>query len=71
MKKSSDIDFPVLTEVVWGIGKLRNEKSIEPIAELEEKIWLIYDTSKEMSTLRDATNWAHKMVDMDGPGART
>ncbi len=66
MKKSSDIDFPVLTEVVWGIGKLRNEKSIEPIIELEEKIWLIYDTSKEMSTLRDATNWAHKMVDMDG-----
>ena len=66
MKTSADIDFPVLTEVVWSLGKLRNERSIEPIAELEEKIWLIYDTSKDMTTLREATNWTHKMVDMDG-----
>ncbi len=66
MKTSDDIDFPVLTEVVWSLGKLRNERSIPPIAELEEKIWLIYDTSKEMAMLRDATNWTHKMVDMDG-----
>jgi HEAT repeat protein len=66
MKTSADIDFPVLTEVVWSLGKLRNERSIPPIAELEEKIWLIYDTSKKMATLRDATNWTHKMVDMDG-----
>ena len=66
MNASTDIDFPVLTQVVWSIGKLRNEKSIEPIAKLEEKIWLIYDTSPEMKELRDATNWAHKMVDMDG-----
>lgn len=66
MKTSEDIDFPVLTEVVWSLGKLRNERSIPPIEELEEKIWLIYDTSNEMSTLRDATNWTHKMVDMDG-----
>jgi hypothetical protein len=66
MKTSADIDFPVLTEVVWSLGKLRNERSIPPIAELEEKIWLIYDTSKEMAALRDATNWTHKMVDMDG-----
>lgn len=66
MKTSADIDFPVLTQVVWSIGKLRNEKSIKPIAKLEEKIWLIYDTSPEMTELREATNWAHKMVDMDG-----
>ena len=30
MKTSSDIDFPVLTEVVWSLGKLRNERSIPP-----------------------------------------
>lgn len=65
MKTSADIDFPVLTEVVWSIGKLRNERSIRPIAELQEKIWLIYDTSKEMATLRDATSWTYKMVDLD------
>jgi len=63
---SEDIDFPVLTEVVWSLGKLRDDRSISPIAELEEKIWLIFDTSKQMATLRDATNWTHKMVDMDG-----
>jgi hypothetical protein len=66
MKTSSDIDFPVLTEVVWSLGKLRNENSIPPIRELEEKVWLIYDTSEEMTELRDATNWTVKMVDMDG-----
>jgi HEAT repeat protein len=66
MNTSADIDFPVLTEVVWSLGKLRNERSIPPIAELETKIWVIYDTSPEMSNLRDATNWTHKQIDMDG-----
>ncbi len=66
MKTSADIDFPVLTEVVWSLGKLRNEKSIPPLRKLEEKVWLIYDTSKEMEELREATNWTIKQVDMDG-----
>lgn len=66
MNSSADIDFPVLTEVVWSLGKLRNENSIPPMRELEKKVWLIYDTSKEMTELRDATNWTIKMVDMDG-----
>lgn len=66
MKTSADIDFPVLSEVVWSLGKLRNENSIPPIRELEKKVWLIYDTSKEMTELRDATNWTVKQVDMDG-----
>lgn len=66
MKTSADIDFPVLSEVVWSLGKLRNEKSIPPLRELEKNVWLIYDTSKEMEELRDATNWTVKQVDMDG-----
>jgi hypothetical protein len=66
MKSSEDINFPVLTEVVWGLGKLRNEKSIPPITELQTKVWLIYDTSKEMAELREATNWTYKQIDMDG-----
>jgi len=65
MNESSDIDFPVLTEVVWSIGKLRNEKSIIPIEELNKKIWLIRDSSEEMKKLRDAANVATKMVDLD------
>ena len=66
MESSKDIDFPVLTEVVWSLGKLRNENSIAPITTLQEKIWLIYDTSAEMKTLRDATNWTFKQIDLDG-----
>ena len=66
METSEDIDFPVLTEVVWGLGKLRNEKSIAPIRDLETKVWLIYDTSPEMKELRDATNWTVKQTDLDG-----
>jgi hypothetical protein len=66
MKTSADIDFPVLSEVVWSLGKLSNEKSIPPLRELEKNVWLIYDTSKEMEELRDATNWTIKQVDMDG-----
>ncbi len=65
MDESSDIDFPVLTEVVWSIAKLRNEKSIEPIEQLNIKIWLIRDTSEAMRKLRDAANVATKMVDLD------
>ena len=65
MDESSDIDFPVLTEVVWSIAKLRNEKSIEPIEQLNIKIWLIRDTSDEMRKLREAANVATKMVDLD------
>ncbi len=66
MKTSEDINFPILTEVVWGLGKLRNEKSIPPITQLQTKVWLIYDTSKEMEELREATNWTYKQIDMDG-----
>ncbi|HBP87649.1 MAG: HEAT repeat domain-containing protein [Nitrospira sp.] len=66
LKTSSDIDFPVLTEVVWSLGKLRNEKSIAPIYELQSKIWVIYDNSKEMAELREATNWTYKQIELDG-----
>ncbi len=65
METSSDIDFPVLTEVVWSIAKLRNENSIQPIEQLNIKIWLIRDTSEAMKKLREAANVATKMVDLD------
>lgn len=65
MDESADIDFSVLTEVVWSIAKLRNENSIEPIEQLNIKIWLIRDTSEDMKKLREAANVATKMVDLD------
>lgn len=63
---SADINFPVLTEVVWSLGKLRDEDSIEPIAELNSKVWVIYDNSQEMKDLREAANWTYKQLDLDG-----
>ena len=65
MNSSEDIDFPVLTEVVWSMTKLRNDDYVKPIEDLNEKIWLIRDNSPEMEELRDAANVATKMVDLD------
>ena len=64
LKTSEDIDFPLLTAVVWAIGKLRWVPSLKPIAELQDKVWLIYDTSKAMADLREATNWTFKAIDL-------
>ncbi len=65
-KTSADINFAVLTEVVWSLGKLRDEYSIEPMNELNQKVWLINDRSKEMAALREAANWTYKQLDLDG-----
>jgi hypothetical protein len=66
MKTSADINFPVLTEVVWSLGKLRDEDSLEPMEELNNRVWLIYDKSKAMTDLREAANWTYKQLDLDG-----
>ncbi len=66
LKSSEDIDFPLLTEVVWAIGKSRWEGSFQPIGKLQEKVWLIFDNSKAMADLREATSWTYKQLDLDG-----
>ena len=64
LKTSEDINFTLLTEVVWAIGKLRWSHSLKPIAELQDKVWLIHDNSKEMAELREATNWTYKAIEL-------
>ena len=66
MKTSEDINYPVLTQVVWALGKLRDDNSMEAVEELNEKVWLIYDNSQAMTQLREATNWTWKQLDLDG-----
>jgi len=66
LKTSQDINFPVLTEVVWAIGKQRWEPSLKPIRELQQKIWVIFDNSNAMAGLREATSWTYKQIDLDG-----
>lgn len=63
---SADINFPVLTEVVWSLGKLRDEHSLEPMNELNQRVWLIRDNSEAMKALREAANWTYKQLDLDG-----
>ncbi len=66
LKTSEDIDFPLLTAVVWAIGKQLWGPSLKPIGQLQEKVWLIFDNSKEMADLREATSWTYKQLDLDG-----
>jgi len=66
IKTSEDINFPVLTAVVWSLGKLRDDNSMAPMAELNQRVWLIYDKSPEMAELREATSWTYKQIDLDG-----
>jgi len=66
LKTAEDFNYPLLTEVVWAIGKLRWEQSLGPVRELQKKIWLIFDTSKPMAELREATSWTYKQLDLDG-----
>lgn len=66
LKTSADINFPLLTEVVWAIGKLRWEQSLPPMRELQSKVWLIFDNSQPMADLREAVSWTYKQLDLDG-----
>jgi len=36
------------------------------VNELNQKVWLINDHSKEMAALREAANWTYKQLDLDG-----
>jgi hypothetical protein len=61
-KTVHDLNFSVLTEVVWALGKIPDKRTVQPMEELQSRIWLIYDTSPEMSSLREAVNWSYKQV---------
>ena len=63
IKTSQDIDFPVLTEVMWALGKLKTDEAFKPVKELEKRIWLIHDRSKQMADLREATSWTDLQLD--------
>ena len=64
MNKSDDIDFPVLTDVVWAIGQVANEQAVKLIEELNYRVWLLHDTSPEMKKLREIAHVVLKYVDM-------
>ncbi|MCA9422766.1 MAG: HEAT repeat domain-containing protein, partial [Nitrospira sp.] len=60
---SSDIEFPVLTEVVWAVGSIHHKPTVKLIGRLQDRLWLIYDNSPEMKKLRDVVSVVHKYMD--------
>lgn len=64
LRTSTDIEFPVLTEVVWAVGQIHHDETVHLIEDLEAKLWIMYDTSAEMRTLREMVSVVYKYVDL-------
>ncbi len=62
---STDIEFPVLTEVVWAVGSIHHEPTFQLIGTLQNQIWMIHDISPEMKKLRDVVNVVYKFLDLN------
>ncbi len=65
IRSSSDIEFPVLTEVVWAVGSIHHKPTVLLIGTLQDRLWLIYDNSPEMKNLRDVVSVVHKYLDFN------
>lgn len=65
IRSSSDIEFPVLTEVVWAVGSIHHQPTVKLISTLQDEIWLMYDNSPEMKKLRDVVSVVHKYLDFN------
>ncbi len=64
LRTSTDIEFPVLTEVVWAVGQVHHDDTVHLIEDLEAKLWIMYDTSAEMRTFREMVSVVYKYVDL-------
>ena len=62
---SSDIEFPVLTEVVWAIGSIHHKPTFQLIDTLQHRIWIMYDTSPEMQKLREVVSVAYRFMEFN------
>jgi hypothetical protein len=49
-----DIEFPVLTAVVWSLGQGHSDRVLQLLGRLQEKIWMYRETSPDMEALREA-----------------
>jgi len=58
------VDWTVLTEVAWALGKLPDKRSIEPLYALDKKLQAIRDPENiQLKKLREAVFWAIKQCD--------
>lgn len=58
-----DIEFPVLTAVVWSLGKSHSDRVLRLLELLQAKIWLYHDPSDNMHALREAVSVVSKYLD--------
>jgi hypothetical protein len=65
ISSSADIEFPVLTEVVWALGSIHHLPTFHLIDSLQNRIWTIYDSSPEMNKLREVVSVVYKYLDFN------
>lgn len=58
-----DIEFPVLTAVVWSLSKSRSDRVLGLLHLLQAKIWIYHDPSENMQELREAVSAVSKFLD--------
>lgn len=58
-----DIEFPVLTAVVWSLGKSHSDRVLRLLDLLHAKIWIFYDPSQNMHALREAVSVVSKFLE--------
>ena len=64
IQDGTDIEFPVMGEVVWAVGQVHHDDTFQLIEDLQAKLWMIYDTSPEMRKLRETVSVVYKYVDL-------
>ena len=63
MASPDDIEFPVLTAVVWSLSKSRSDRVLGLLHRLQAKIWIYHDQSGNMQELREAVSAVSKFLD--------
>lgn len=68
MMQKPDIDLAVQTEIVRTLGTVPDEQVLQPLEELNLKVWTIRSDDPQVSKLREAVVWSLQQV---LPGAHT